>query len=46
MNFFTREKWPHRLVVLKKKLMAPKEEKRRAVRNELVQINTLSQFSH
>ena len=25
---------------------APKEEKRRAVRNELVQINTLSQFSH
>ena len=35
-NFFTKEKWPHRLMV-------PKEEKRRAGRNELVQtdIHTL-----
>ena len=33
MNLFTKEKWPHRLMV-------PKEEKRRVGRNELVQINT------
>ena len=33
MNFFTKEKWPHRLMVPKE------EEKRRAGRNELVQIN-------
>ena len=31
-NFFTKEKWPHRLMV-------PKEEKRKEGRNELVQIN-------
>ena len=40
MNFSTTEKWPHSLTVLKKKLVVPKKEKR-AVRNELVQINTL-----
>ena len=39
MNFFTKEKWPHRLMVPKKKLTVPKEEKRKARRNELVQIN-------
>ena len=39
MNFFAKEKWPHRLTVPKKKVMVPKEEKRRAGRNELVQIN-------
>ena len=39
MNFFIKGKWPHRLMVPKKKLTVPKEEKRRAGRNELVQIN-------
>ena len=39
MNFFTKEKQPHRLMVPKKKLIVPKEEKMRAGRNELVQIN-------
>ena len=38
MNFFAKEKWPHRLTVPKKKVMIPKEEKRRAGKNELVQI--------
>ena len=38
MNFFTKEKRPHRFMVPKKKLMVPKEEKRRAGKNELVQI--------
>ena len=39
MNFFTRRKQPHRLMVPKKKLIVPKEEKMREGRNELVQIN-------
>ena len=39
MNFFIKGKWPHRLMVPKKKLIVPKEEKMRAGRNELVQIN-------
>ena len=38
MNFFTKEKQPHRLMVPNKKFMVPKEEKRRAEENELVQI--------
>ena len=38
MNFFTKEKRPHRLMVPQKKLMVPKEEKKRAGENELVQI--------
>ena len=39
MNLFTKEKQPHGLMVPKKKFMVPKEEKRRAGRNELAQTN-------
>ena len=39
MNLFTKKKQPHRLMVPKKKLIVPKEEKRRGGRNELVQMN-------
>ena len=38
MNFFAKEKWPHRLTVPKKKVMIPKEEKSRCVDVNLNQL--------